>query len=159
MIKFVLDADAAIKLTKANVMEKAATHTKLFISEQVYQEILKGKEKLYEDAFYIESLANNKEVAVHKTNTDQSEGLGVGECSALTLFKEIKADAIISDDRKFLSLLERELIPFVVVTDFIAFLVIKKAATKEEGLSALNKIRFLVREENYQAAKTKIEGG
>ena len=158
MAKFVLDADAAIKLTKASLIEKAAGQTKLFMSQQVYQEILKGKEKLYEDAFYIESLVNNKKITVHRTNADQFEGLGTGECSALKLFKEIKGDAIISDDRKFLSLLEKESIPFIIVTDFIVFLVIKKAISKEEGLSALNKIHFLVREENYQAAKREIEG-
>lgn len=158
MAKFVVDADAAIKLAKANVMEKAAEHTKLVISQQVYMEILRGKENLYEDAFCIESLVKDKKIAVRTTSENKLEGLGAGECSALTLFKEIKADAIISDDRKFLSLLEHELVPYIIVTDFIVFLVIKKAVAKEEGLSALDKIRFLIREENYQAAKMKIEG-
>lgn len=158
MIKFVLDADAAIKLSKAQVLDALASFAKCVVTKQVYQEILKGKEKLYEDAFDIERLVDKGKITVQDIKAGQIEGLGIGECSALALFQKLKGNAIISDDRKFLFVLETQGVPFVIPTDVISMLFTKKRISKNNAIDALDKIRKLVREENYDAAKLKIGG-
>ena len=159
MVKFVLDADALIKLAKAGLLTKFAEHNKCFVPEQVYKEVLRGKEKMYEDAFITEDAVNKKLIKVLPTKTEQiMEGLGKGECAALILFKEVNADAIVSDDKKFLSVLEQKETPFITTTDAIAFIKIKGHITKEEAIMALTAIRMLVTEENYQQAKETIGG-
>ncbi len=159
MSVFVLDADGAIKLAKARALETLASAATCFLPLAVYEEISKGKEKMYEDAFDIESLVSSKKIKLIKINIERiNEGLGAGECSALAAYTEVNADAIISDDRKFLAFLERQNIPFITPTDAIVFLVIKKRITKQKGILALEQIRHLVREENYLAAKKEIGG-
>lgn len=158
MIKFVLDADAAIKLSKAQVLDALASFAKCVVTKQIYQEILKGKDKMYEDAFDIETLVNKGKITVQDIKAGQIEGLGIGECSALAIFQKLKGDAIVSDDRKFLSVLEAQRVPFVIPTDVIPMLFTKKRISKNEAMNALDRIRKLVREENYNVAKIKIGG-
>ncbi len=158
MVKFVLDADASIKLSKAGVLGALTSFAKCSITTQVYQEVLKGKDKMYEDAFDIEGLVGKGKIAVSEVKAENIEGLGVGECSSLAMFQKLKGNAIISDDRKFLSVLESKRIPFVISTDVIAMLSIKKFISKNEALDALDKIRQSVREESYNSAKRIIGG-
>lgn len=70
----------------------------------------------------------------------------------------MKAEAVISDDRKFLSILEIEGIQFIIPTDIIAMLAINGKISKDEAIEALDKIRNLVREDNYHSSKEMIGG-
>ena len=158
MLKFVFDADAAIKLAKAGVLEKITMFAKCIMPKQVNEEVLKGKEKMYEDAFIVEELVHKNKINVTTTNHEQINGLGAGECSALALFGVFKADAIISDDRKFLSLLEMREIPFITPIDAVTLLALKHCITKQEAINALTRLRKLVRKENYQEAIKTIGG-
>ncbi|MBI3051561.1 hypothetical protein HYY74_03820 [Candidatus Woesearchaeota archaeon] len=158
MVKFVLDADASIKLAKGGVLEPLIRSAKCFITKQVYEEILKGKDKMYEDAFCTERLVREGKLSLSNITAEGIEGLGEGECSALALFRKLMADSIISDDRRFLSILEARRIPFIISTDVIAMLCIKRQISKIEAMAALEKIRRLVREENYNSAKRTIGG-
>ncbi|MBI3033987.1 hypothetical protein HYY72_02410 [Candidatus Woesearchaeota archaeon] len=158
MVKFVLDADAAIKLAKAGVLETLTSFSKCSITKQVYQEILKGKDKMYEDAFEIERLVGKGKIFVSEVKAQEVEGLGIGECSSLEIFQKIKVDAIISDDRKFLSVLEAKKIPFIIPTDIIAMLSLKKCISKNDALGALDRMRLSVSEDSYNSAKRIIGG-
>ncbi|MBI4141285.1 hypothetical protein HY485_05605 [Candidatus Woesearchaeota archaeon] len=158
MLKFVFDADAAIKLAKSGVLEKITLFAKCIMPKQVYEEVLKGKEKMYEDAFIVEELVHKNKISVATTNHEQINGLGAGECAALRLFEFLQADAIISDDRKFLSLLELREIPFITPIDAVALLALKHKITKQDAINALNRLHTLVRKENYQEAMKTIGG-
>ncbi len=159
MVKFVLDADALIKLAKAGILSRFATFVKCFVPEHTYKEVLRGKEKMYEDAFVTEELVKTGRIKVMNTkNEHQIQGLGQGECAVLALFKDLRADAIIGDDRKFLSVLELQEIPFITTADAITFIALKGGVTKDEANTALDAIRMLVSEENYQQAKETIGG-
>lgn len=86
----------------------------------VYDEVLKGKEKMYEDAFKTESLADMSKISVADGDeTEEAAWLDSGESSALAVFKQEKADVIISDDRKFIAKLLRDKIPFMTPSDMI----------------------------------------
>ena len=158
MVKLVLDADGAIKLARAGVLKHLAGFAKCFMPKQTYQEVLRGKEKMYDDAFIIEELAENKEINVIDVKAEERIGLGPGESAAFVLFQKLKADAIVSDDRKFLAFLEEEEIAFLTPTHAIVLLAVKKVLSKGDSLAALDKIRSLVREQNYHDAKEMIGG-
>ncbi|MBI2564714.1 hypothetical protein HYV79_01860 [Candidatus Woesearchaeota archaeon] len=159
MLKLVFDADGAIKLARAGVLHKVVAFVSCFMPEQVYAEIMKGKEKMYEDAFIIEGLVENKKVKVVKVTPMESEGLGQGERSVLVYVAKSEIDAVISDDRKFLSILESKHIPYIVPTDIIAVMAITKNLTKVQAHEALDALQPFVSESNYKAAKEVIEGG
>ena len=157
-MKLVLDADAVIKLARAEVLGSLTDGARCYLSQQVYDEVLKGKEKMYEDAFVAEALCTQRKIKVQEVSTEAKAGLGIGEWSSKQLFHTIKADAIVSDDRKFLSLLEREGVSFMVSTDCIVLLGLSQSLTKSEALLALEKIKPLVRQEQYRAATQKLGG-
>ena len=159
MSKFVLDADAAIKLAKAGVLEKLAEHSKCIMPRQVYDEVMEGKEKMLEDAFAVEALVLNKRLKIVEVDTDEiQESLGTGEKAALAAFGKHKAEAIVSDDRKVLAKLEARGMPFTTPANIIVILAANKKLTREEGLHALNKIKNSIREDVYMKAKEAFGG-
>ena len=158
MVKFVLDADASIKLAKAGVLEHLTLFAKCFVSKQVYDEVLKGRDRMYEDAFEIERLSKKGNITLSTVEYEKIEGLGAGECSTLVLFKKSKAHSILSDDRKFLSVLLELKIPFIIPTDIIAMLFIKRRISRIEAIGALDRIRQSVREESYISAIKTMRG-
>lgn len=159
MYKFVMDADGLIKLAKSSLIQQIANHITCLISDDVYREVvIKGEERLYEDAFAIGELVRKGKITKIKTRKSESHGLSSGEMSALELYKERKADGIISDDRKFLSLLESEGIPFLIPTHLIVMMVGLAKIRKEDAMRALEKIKPFIREDAYQEALQHIGG-
>jgi len=165
MTKFVLDSDGLIKLTKSGIVELVADRFECFIADEVKKEsVVEGKKRLYEDAFVIEKNINEKKIKVLKakknTKAQRIEGtkkLGIGEQSALNLFFELDADAIISDDQAFLNVLHRENVPFIIPSDLVARLLELKTLEKKDALSALSIIKPYIKESNYMKAKKRIE--
>lgn len=159
MYKFVLDADGAIKLSKAGMLETLAEHSKCIMPQQVYDEVMKGKEKMREDTFAIEMLVSNKKLKVVDVNIKEvQENLGLGEKAALAAFNTYKVEAIVSDDRKFLNKLEAKGVSFTTPANLIVMLVANKKLTKEKGLRALNKIKNSIRDDVYNKAKEALGG-
>lgn len=158
MYKIVFDSDGLIKLVKAGIFD--SIKLKCIISQQVYREaVVEGKKQLYQDAFEIEKFIKNKKITVIKITIDETiPGLGKGELSTLLLFKKLKAHAIISDDRKFLKLLDERQIAYIVPTEAIVGLASNKHLEKEKAIQALNKIKNLVRKENYESAVNALGG-
>ncbi len=149
----IFDSDGLIKLARAGVVH--AIPSECLISEEVYKEVVvAGKRLGYADALEIERFIQNKKLKVKPTQPSLfHHGLGEGERSALMLFKQVKASAIISDDRRFLSILEEENIPFMIPTECIVALVKTKRLTVREGIEALAKIREYVRKSSHDYAK------
>lgn len=52
-------------------------------------------------------------MSIENVNFEGIDGLGKGEASSLAIYKKKKRSAIITDDRKFLSVLEEQNIPFI----------------------------------------------
>lgn len=159
MVKFVLDADGAIKLAKAGVLEALAERASCLLPEQVYSEVMRGKEKMYEDAFVTESLVEKLKIKVIQvSNLENLESSGAGEISALAAFRREAADAIITDDTHFISIIERRNIPFMTPTDTVVWLVKIGKISMKEGFAALDRIRSIVRKGAYARAKGLIGG-
>ena len=154
----IFDADGLIKIVHSGIFE-SIPHTVL-ISEQVYTEtVVQGKEGLYPDAFEIEQLIQKKKIVVKKIQiSEEIQGLGTGELSTYALFLKKNADAIVSDDRRFLHFLEQKLIPFIVPTEIIVQLVKKKYITKLAAFVALERLQTKVTKHHYESAITALGG-
>ena len=163
MFRIVLDSDGLIKLEKSGMLRVLCkTHT-CIIPEGVFEETVKqGKIELYADAFRLEEEIKGKvevkEAAENFRATEITKGksLGKGEREVLHLFFNETADAIVSDDRSFLNLLEEKGIAFLNPAKAIVFLKRKDRIKKEEALEALNKIKELIRKDVYEKAKEEV---
>ncbi len=165
MITIVFDSDGLIKLAKTGVLEKIVNRFDCVISDKVRQEaVTDGKKRLYEDAFQIENLIEKKKLRVIKLGLSSNVGrmaksahLGSGELATLELFFRTRNGVVVSEDRTFLSVLEKHNIPFVIPSDLIAHSGKLKILSRKEALGALEKIRPYTRESNYLKAKKAIE--
>jgi len=164
MYKIVFDSDGLIKLIKAGIPKDVFRKFKSFITNEVYSEcVTQGKESLFEDAFIIENMVEEDLIQKKQTgkNTKAKEILtdknfGKGEESSVHLYYETKADAICSDDDKFLNLLSTNNVPFIISPDLIVRLNEVKSLSKEQSLKVLEGLKPFIKEEDYVRFKKQI---
>ena len=170
MGKIILDSDGLIKLQKAGLLKILASRCDCIIPEAVYKEsVVDGKKGLYEDAFLIEDIVQEKidriEIDDHtknleKISKDKLESLGKGEKEAFQLYFREQADAVISDDRAFLKVLDRfDNVKYFTPCNTIYIMYKKEIINKKESLKSIDNIKELIRNEVYEIVKTKIKGG
>ncbi len=162
MSRIVVDADALIKLGKAGVLATLAEDHEVLIPGAVYEEaVVKGKMELYEDAFTLETVLREEGARILATNVERAgeteSFLGPGERDALRVYREIGADAILSDDRVFLRFLGESSVPYATPAGMILGFVESGRLSPDAGLAALEKLRKHVRESVYRWAKEEIE--
>ncbi len=154
MAKFVLDSDALIKITKSNLLNIFTKEYTCLITQEVYNEcVVKGKDRAYEDAFIIEEAIKNKQVKIKKVKVSKD---ATGELSSLELVKKERG-VIVSDDRKFISVLEEQEIRFLVPTDIINLLYQSKKIDKKTALKSLDKIKDIITEHDYKYTKENLK--
>lgn len=152
----VFDTDGLIKLARSGIFSQLSSAG--IISEEVYQEaVVEGKKRFHQDAFMIEQLVQEGKIKVEQVKYKDIPLLGKGETSSLALYYEIKAQVIVSDDRQFLTYIERLEIPFLVPSEFLLFLTLTKQAKNKECLEALEKMKDLITIQNYYDAKEALE--
>lgn len=163
MYKIVLDSDGFIKLIRAKIPFWALRGFKLVIPHEVFEEVVtEGKKGMHEDAFTAEELVNGKIVAVYRTekrrgHADQDEKLGKGELAAKLAFREIKAAAVLSDDKQFISSMLRESTPFLLPADFIVLLAKSKELSKDTAKKLLKNLEPFIDDEQYARAGKELE--
>jgi len=165
MTKLIFDSDGLIKLVKAGCFQKLPNYFTCLISNEVYEEtVLKGMERLYEDAFQIEELVKKKMLKVEKVKNNkkaqsilENSKVGKGETSILYIFFNINADVIISDDRVFLKILHQNNIPFIIPIDLIIRLYELKIISKEEAMDGLIEMKPYVNKNGFNNAKANLE--
>ncbi|MEI8364384.1 MAG: hypothetical protein WCF78_02920 [archaeon] len=97
------DASSLILLAKANILDDLLELTDIIVPTIVYDEIMKGKEKNKQDAYYIEQLINLNKIKIEDPqdiNVSQIKflySLDAGELYAITLAKEKSIDLLIDD--------------------------------------------------------------
>ncbi len=97
------DASSLILLAKANILDDLLELTDIIVPTIVYDEIMKGKEKNKQDAYYIEQLINLNKIKIEDPqdiNVSQIKflyRLDAGELYAITLAKEKSIDLLIDD--------------------------------------------------------------
>lgn len=143
MTKIVFDADALIKLVKAGITADILATVSVYISEDVYSEVvIEGKKQFFEDAYRAEQFVAEKVISpVPTKNSDPFPGLGKGETSSYFLLLELNAAAIVSDDAHFLKFLEKRGISFVTPASFVVALVKARKIEKEQGRKILENLK------------------
>lgn len=160
-MRFVLDADAVIKLHRAAVLRDVIAHVTCVVPGAVFDEaVTKGKQRLFEDAEQIEKLLSTENVeTVQVGATESAIQLGPGETEVL-MFASMENDAVaVSDDRQFLSALTRHGIAFLTPAAVLVFLANRGILTHERALQALERMRPSIRAIAYQQAKNALQQG
>lgn len=165
MSKFVIDADALIKLGKAGILAALLEAHEILIPTAVYEEaVVTGKQEMYEDAFVLEEVLKRGEAGVVRREGDEETvddaaraSLGPGERDAFVLYRQEWADAVLSDDRVFLGFLEENGVPYLTPTAVVVDFAGSERLPLDEAFRVLEGLKGYVRRAVYESARRTLE--
>lgn len=165
----ILDANSLINLHKADLLVVVYSQQNCVITAEVYAEVVsRGISAGHRDAYEIADIIGLNTSAPTEILPEMAQ-FGIGEASVLSQYvarqtgENAGADLIVSDDRQFLSYLSRRAaqhgseIPHLTTAGFIAGAGLSGSLDKAEALAALERIRGLTRETDYQVARQLLE--
>ncbi len=164
-MKLAMDTDAMIKITKSSLKDLVASNFALAIPEAVRVECVdQGKAGGYPDALRIDENIREGRISVRRSRprgrSERTVGdlrLTGGEADVLRLQAGGSVDVVVSDDRRFLQMLEALGIPFATPSALIVALVRRRRLSKAQALSGLEKLSGMISEEEYLEAKAGIQ--
>jgi len=161
-MKLVCDADGLIKLNRAEILNVLIESVDVLVGQKVFHEaVTEGKERNYPDAFEIEAILEQSNVNVPRAeNLEEMDVLGTelgfGERGALSLCLTGKADAIVSDDRRFLGALEAQVLRFLTPAAALVMLAEEDLLQLDKAYEALENLKSMTRIDHSQAALTDL---
>lgn len=162
-MELLLDADGLIKLNRAGVLTRVVETCSCVVPLAVYGEaVTEGKARRYPDADAIEeALSNGVQIEDVQGSLELELGLGPGEQAILTLLSQRRDAIVVSDDRRFLTVLSRQEIPFLTPVDVLVVLKRRRVLTALEAREALERLRPAIRTTAYWDAREDLqsEGG
>ncbi|MEK6950097.1 MAG: hypothetical protein AABX13_00030 [Nanoarchaeota archaeon] len=142
----IADACSVILLAKASVLEGSSSTYNICISTQVYEEVLAGKQKQFQDALLLERLAREKKIKIieapsaSRRRIQRDFRMGEGEASTIAL--GIKERAIVAtDNRQGRKAARIYGLPLVGSIDIVVSLTKKGIISKEKAQEALRILR------------------
>lgn len=160
----VLDSDGLIKLAKAGILETVLNVWDCLIPEAVYAETVeRGTRAAYPDAQVIRELLHPSTVRPwirHPRATallERKRNLGRGEQETLHLYFTARADAIISDDAAFLTVLRQAGLHYLPPPLVLVLLAHQQRLRPKTAHEALERMRPFIRPEVYQAARKDLK--
>ena len=152
-----MDSDVLIKLTKASIKDFVASGFEVYIPTDVRRETVdEGKVRGYADAHIIEeNIASGKlKLAGAKRDGPVEKLIGSlnllgGEADSLRLFRQGNYGAIVSDDRRFVGLIEGLGITYMTPTALLLYLWRIGSASKAQTRMCVEKIKPYISAEEY----------
>ncbi|MEK7878728.1 MAG: hypothetical protein AAB285_02615 [candidate division NC10 bacterium] len=162
VVQLLLDADAVIKLHRSGVLANVVGAFPCTIPQAVYDEVVtRGKARLHLDAEAIQGIIAGAVTIVSTQERRQPElGLGAGEIGILDLLSQGQEDPIVvSDDRRFLTLLSAQGILFLTPADLLVALARRGILAKAVAREALERLSPMIRRAAYLDARQDLEFG
>lgn len=154
---------------KSDALPRLLSAARVLVPRAVWVEAVEeGKREMYEDAYVLERVLEEggAEVVGHEAREEAEELLrgspasfGAGERAALAVFFAHEADAILTDDRAFLTLLAGASPPVPVLLPTAAIVALAEGGKTSvaEARVALGKFEPSVRADAYGAAMQELE--
>jgi len=166
-VNLALDSDALIKLAKSSAKEIVGSNYTLLLPPEVRRECVEqGKAGGFPDAVRVEENIRSGRLRVRRPKrSGRTEALVKdlrllgGEADVLRLFRSGGVELVVSDDRRFVHLLEALGVPYATPSSLIAALVRTKKLSGRDGLGYLDRLAGSISEEEYVEARRAIEEG
>ncbi|MGH2458586.1 MAG: hypothetical protein ACRDIY_06930 [Chloroflexota bacterium] len=160
-MRLLIDADGLIKVHRAGILGDVLRVFSCAVPGPVFHEVVtRGKAYLHQDAEEIEVLlAGSAEIVPVHARTLPESGLGSGELAVLDLVSRDRDSVVMSDDRRFLSALATEGIPFLTPTDVLVIMARRRDLAPDQARDALERLRPAIREAAYWEARQNLENG
>jgi len=165
----VVNADGLIKMGKSGVLSPLLGAARLLVPRAVWEEsVEEGKRRMYGDAHELEAALaeGGAEVVsygagegVERLLGGSAASFGAGERAALAVFYAVGADALLTDDRAFLRLLEGADPPVPALVPAAAIIALTEGdwMTVDEARDALGKLKPSIRGDAHAAAIEDLE--
>ena len=162
-----MDTDALIKLTKSSAKRAVGAAFTVLVPGEVHREcVQQGKAGGFPDALRVEDNIERGVLTVRKPKRlMRAEAivrdlrLSGGEADVLRLYQSGGVDVVVSDDRRFLQILEALGIRYTTPGMLIAALSRMGKMSLYEALEHLEKLAEFISEEEYSEARRAIEEG
>lgn len=160
-----IDTDALIKLTKGSSKGAVGAAFTVLVPSEVQREcVQQGKAGGFPDALRVEENIARGVLRVRRPKRSaKTEAmvkdlrLSGGEADVLRLHQSGGIDLVVSDDRRFLQILEALGIRYTTPGPLIAALSKMGKMARQEALEQLEKLGAFISEEEYSEAKRAIE--
>jgi len=164
-MKVVMDSDALIKIAKSSLKDLVVSNISVHISNGVKKEsIEEGKAAGFADAILLEKNVSLGKISVVSTGKRKEVEAMIkdlelegGEADSIRLFHQGRYDSIVSDDQKFLDLIDGIGIPFLTPTALIFYLYKIRKLALEEARKCLEKIRPMISTEEYSLTMERLK--
>jgi rRNA-processing protein FCF1 len=151
-MRFLMDADCLIKLTKSKLKELVCTNFTIVIPQVVKEETVDNAQG-FPDAAVIEKNIEKKLIALDRLPASSRQG----EESVFTVFQEGNYDAVCSDDKRFIKRLRLFEIPYLTPSVFVVILLREGKLTVKEAKEKLDSLSPFVSDEEYNAVRMVVE--
>jgi len=142
-MNLVVDACSAILLAKASVFEQLTFAFEIKMTKDVFEEVIAGKKRMFQDALLIDRLHKEKKVTLVKADSQVTKKLmkdfnmGGGEASTIARGLTEKNTIIITDNRQGRKAASINDLPLAGSIELIVSLFKKNKITKDKALNAL----------------------
>jgi len=166
-MKLAVDTDALIKLTKSSAKRAVGAAFTVLVPGEVQREcVQQGKAGGFPDALRVEENIEKGVLTVRKPKRSRRTEaivrdlrLSGGEADVLRLHQSGGIDLVVSDDRRFLQILEALEIRYTTPGPLIAALSRAGKMPRKEAIEYLEKLAAFISEEEYSEARRAIDEG
>jgi len=166
-VNIALDSDVVIKVTKSSLKETLVSAFLVLLPPEVVVECVEqGKQGGHADALKVEENIKRGRIQVRTTRKSgraetivRDLRLKGGEAGVVRLHGSGAVNVVVSDDRRFLHVLEALDIPFATSSSLIVALAKRGRMKREDALMYLQKLAEYISEEQYAEARAAVEEG